>query len=117
MAAAAAAQAAMDQQARINRVTQLPLFYGIPSKDTIAPRHLIQRITFAARIANWNTDEKKIDNFYMLLRERALIWWEQLEYEGINIAVWDTVKTEFLAAYEPKCWMSVSGAGRCRGAL
>ena len=99
--AQAAAQAVADAN-RIKRATDLPPFFGAPSKDVIGARQLIDRMTHAARVARWDDDAAKCDNFYLLLRDRALIWWEQLVYEGVNVANWDTVKQEFLNTYEPK---------------
>ena len=94
---AQAAAAAVAAANRIKRATDLPPFYGAPSKDVIGARQLIDRMTHAARIANWNDNTSKCDNFYLLLRDRALVWWEQLVYEGVNVANWNDVKTEFLA--------------------
>lgn len=99
--AQAAAQAVADAN-RIKRATDLPPFFGAPSKDVIGARQLIDRMTHAARVAHWNDDASKCDNFYLLLRDRALIWWEQLVYEGVDVANWETVKREFLSTYEPK---------------
>ena len=99
---AQAAAAAVVNANRIKRATDLPPFFGAPSKDVIGARQLIDRMTHAARVANWNDDASKCDNFYLLLRDRALIWWEQLVYEGVDVANWDTVKQEFLSTYEPK---------------
>ena len=97
------AQAQAVAAARIKRATDLPPFHGIPAKDTISARQLIDRMTHAARIAGWNDDAAKCDNFYLLLRDRALVWWEQLRYEGIDVdGDWNAVKTDFLRTYEPK---------------
>ena len=75
----AAAAAAVADANRIKRATDLPPFYGVPSKDVCSARQLMDRMTHAARIANWNNADQKCDNFYLLLRDRALIWWEQLK--------------------------------------
>ena len=99
--AQAAAQAVVEAN-RIKRATDLPPFFGVPSKDVIGARQLLDRMTYAARVANWADDQAKCDNFYLLLRDRALVWWEQLIYEGVDVAVWDNVKREFLKTYEPR---------------
>ena len=94
-------QAALAANERVRKATELPLFFGVASKDTISAKHFLDRVDHAARIADWN-EARTIDNFYMLLRDRAIVWWEQLAYEDVNVAVWNTIKEEFLAAYEPK---------------
>ena len=97
---AAAAVAAAN---RIKKATDLPPFFGVPSKDTCSARQLMDRMTHAARIAGWANADQKCDNFYLLLRDRALVWWDQLKYEGIDVDNdWDAVKADFLRTYEPK---------------
>ena len=97
---AAAAVAAAN---RIKKATDLPPFFGVPSKDQCSARQLMDRMTHAARIAGWNQPDQKCDNFYLLLRDRALVWWDQLKYEGIDVDNdWDAVKADFLRTYEPK---------------
>ena len=78
---------------------ELPLIYGYREKDTITARNLIMRIQTAAEIAQWPDVE-----FFMILRYRALIWWETLEHAGINNKVSNDVETafSFLKAYERK---------------
>jgi len=100
-AAPADIQAALNNHDRVRRATDIPLFFGNKAKDTISARLLLARINRAAQIANWD-QARKLDNFYMILRETAVTWWEDLEEEGVNVANWDTVSAEFLAAYEPK---------------
>lgn len=87
---------------RVRRSTELPLFYGRREKDTITARNLIVRLETAANIAQWNDDIRKCNEFFMILRDRALIWWETLEDAGVNNQVWDEVKKAFLKAYEAK---------------
>jgi len=99
--AAADLQQALQNNERVRKASELPLFFGVPSKDTISAKHFLDRIAHAARIAGWGP-ERTLDNFYMLLRDRAIVWWEQLEDNDVDIADWEAVKTEFLAAYEPK---------------
>jgi hypothetical protein len=43
-------------------------------KDTVTPQVLLARIAKAAPIAGWNTHERKCAEFYMTLRDKALIW-------------------------------------------
>jgi len=92
---------------RIRKSTDLPLFYGRKEKDTVTARLLIDRFETASRIANWNANQgRKIEEFYLVLRDRALIWWKSLEdvpdiprnAEG-NYNNWARIKEEFLAAY------------------
>lgn len=114
-AAAAAAQAQADQQAaaaaaqleaalgaheRVRKSTELPLFYGRKEKDTCEAQLLIDRFESAGRIANWNTDARKCEEFYLLLRDKALQWWKALdEQPGVNKGNWTQVKTQFLNFY------------------
>lgn len=88
---------------RVRKSTDLPLFYGKKEKETVSPHVLLDRINRASVIAGWNTDERKCTEFYMILRDRALIWWDSLENcDNVNREVWADVQREFLAAYEPK---------------
>ncbi len=38
----------------------------------------------------------------MCLRDRAVAWFEGLIEEGLDVANWDVIRTEFLETYEPK---------------
>ena len=74
-------------------------------KDTVSPKVLLDRINRAALVANWNTDEENIRVLPhpLILRDRALVWWETLEDSpNDNQEVWADVKKEFLAAYAPR---------------
>ena len=100
--AAAAMEAALAGHDRIKKSSELPRFYGNPAKDTISARNLINRIAHAAQIAGWNTDARKLNEFYLILREGALVWWNALQDLDININSWAEVSTNFLENYEPK---------------
>ena len=96
-------QNALNAHDRIRKSTDLPLFFGKKDKDTVSPNVLLDRINRAATVANWNTDERKITEFYLILRDRALIWWETLEDSpNVDREVWADVQKEFLAAYAPR---------------
>ena len=96
---------------RVRRSTDLPVFYGNPNKDIlISARHFIKRFETAATIAKWDTDEKKCDEFYMLLREDAITWWETLEDYNVNTKVWNDVKAQFIKKFEPKATARTSCA-------
>ena len=56
----------------------------------------------AAQIAGWNNDARKLQEMYMILRDRAVVWWRSLPDAGIDHAVWNNVKNEFLAMYETR---------------
>ena len=86
---------------RVRRSTDLPLFYGRKDKDTITARLLIDRIVTAAGIANWD-DARKCQELYMILRDRAILWWNSLADTDIDRANWNALKTNFLACYEPR---------------
>jgi Retrotransposon gag protein len=92
---------------RVRKSTDLPLFYGRKEKDSVTARLLIDRFQTASRIANWDANQvRKIEEFYLILRDRALIWWKSLEdipdfpIDGNGrYNNWNRVKDEFLAAY------------------
>jgi len=92
---------ALNDHDRAKRSTDIPLYYGQPGRDTIAARLLIVRINDAGAIANWNNDRKLLE-FKMCLRDKAVGWFEDLIENRINVDDWDIVKAEFLETYEPK---------------
>ena len=81
MADAAAAQPnieeALANNDNVKRSTNLPLFYGMPGKDTATARMMIDRINHAATIAGWN-DRRKCSELYLILRDRAMLWFNAL---------------------------------------
>ena len=96
---------------RVRRSTDLPVFYGNPAKDIIiSPRQLVKRFENAARIATWNTDEKKCNEFYMILRDDAITWWETLEDYNVDVKNWNDVKAQFIKRFEPKATARTSCA-------
>ena len=40
----------------------------------------------AAQIAGWNNDARKLLEMYMILRNRAVVWWRSLPDAGIDRA-------------------------------
>jgi hypothetical protein len=92
---------ALNDHDRAKRSTDIPLFYAQPGRDTIAARLLIVRINDAGAIANWNNDRKLLE-FKMCLRDKAVGWFEDLIENRINVDDWDTVKAEFLESFELK---------------
>ena len=95
-------QALINHDAR-RRATDMPAWHGNKQLDTTSARLFLDRFAVAAEVAEWNNDERKIRNFYLLLRGRALVWWQQIkEDEDIDHADWNVVKQEFLAMYETK---------------
>ncbi|MGI9142027.1 MAG: C2HC-type zinc finger protein [Fluviibacter sp.] len=100
---AAAINNALIQHDRVRRTTDIPLFHGMPNKDSISPQQLIDRLERAARVAHWNTDELKCDQFFLSLRDEALKWSYTLDnIIGFNKENWGQVKGKFLEAYAPK---------------
>jgi hypothetical protein len=94
---------ALTQHDKVRRSTDIPLFYGKKDKDTISPQQLIERIERAARVANWNTDERKCDEFFLCLRDKAISWHNTLDnVDDFDKNNWTDVKKEFLDAYAPK---------------
>jgi hypothetical protein len=54
-------------------------------------------------VVNWNTDEQKITEFYLMLRNKAILWWDTLEDNAaINQNSWANIQREFLPAYAPR---------------
>jgi hypothetical protein len=88
---------------RVRRTTDIPLSYGVKERDTITPQQLIERIDRAARVANWNDDQIKCDQFFLSLREEAIMWANTLDnIIGFDKEDWGQVKAKFLEAYAPK---------------
>ena len=101
MAAIAAALADHD---RIRKSTDLPLFYGRKDKDVITAHQLMERLNRAAVIAGWD-NPRKTSEFYLILRDRAINWWNSLDNEGvpdITTDNWEELQAAFLRAYAPK---------------
>ena len=94
------AQALTDHE-RLKRSTDMPLYFGRKEKDTITTRHLIERIERGAEIATWDA-ARKCNELYMLLRDKALVWYESMVDDELDLKDWDVVKREFLKTYEPK---------------
>ncbi len=86
---------------RTKQSKDIPLFYGQAGKDTISARLLIVCVNDTATIGNWAAD-RKILEFKMCLRDRAVAWFEGLIEEGLDVNDWDVIKAEFLETYEPK---------------
>jgi hypothetical protein len=96
-------QEALNAHYRVCKSTDLPLFFGRKDKDTVPPNLLLDHINRAATIAQWNTDERKITEFYLTLRDRAILWWDTLDDNpNINKGNWADIQREFLAAYAPR---------------
>jgi hypothetical protein len=88
---------------RVRRTTDIPLYFGVKEKDTITPQQLVERLERAARVAKWDTDELKCDQFFLSLRDEALKWSNTLDNViGFNKNNWEDVKAKFLEAYAPK---------------
>jgi hypothetical protein len=92
----------LGQHDRTRRSTEMPLFYGSKEKDVCSALYLIDRLENSAKIANWDTDERKCEEFYAVLRDKALVWWFALKDHNVDPKVWAEVKQAFLKSYEPK---------------
>ena len=85
------------------RATELPLYYGRADKDVCTAQDLITRFETAATIAGWDADERKCQQFYLILRDNALRWWKTLgRIPDFDMTDWASVKRDFLRAYAPK---------------
>lgn len=95
-------QNALNAHDRVRKSTDIPLYYGRKEKETTNARTLVARVNKAALIAGWD-DTRKCQEFYMILRDKALIWWDSLDrIENFDKDNWVNVSTSFLAAYEPR---------------
>jgi hypothetical protein len=99
--AAASMAQALNHHDTLKRSTDMPLFFGRKDKDTITACHFIERIDRAQTIATWNA-ERTCNELYMILRDKALVWYESLADDDLDLKGWDVVKKEFLNTYEPK---------------
>jgi hypothetical protein len=92
---------ALNDHDHAKRSTDIPLYYGQPGRDTIAARLLIVHVTDAGAIAGWDNARKLLE-FKMCLRDKAVGWFEGLTEDRVDTDNWDTVKAEFLETYELK---------------
>ena len=103
--AAAAQQAAMAPALQghdcLRRSTEMPLFYGQKDKDTISAHLFIDRIETAAQVANWD-NARKLSEIYLVLRDRAVLWWNSLLDAEVDRANYAAVKADFLASNKPR---------------
>ncbi len=96
-------QEALNAHDHVRKSTDLPLFFGRKDKDIVPPNLLLDCINRAATVAQWNTDERKITEFYLTLRDQAILWWDTLDNNpNINKGNWADIQQEFLAAYAPR---------------
>ena len=81
----------------------MPLWYGDKTKDSCTALYIVDRLENAQRIGAWADAARICDEFYAILRGKALIWWGTLEKDqNVNLRVWAEVKKAFLKPYEPK---------------
>ena len=104
------AQNALLHHDRVRRSTDLPTFHGSNTRDSISARDLITRFENAATIAKWETAEKKCQEFFMLLRDDALVWWASMKDYKTDTKNWDAVKAHFIKKFEPKSTAKTSCA-------
>ena len=122
MAAATQQQAmaaALQGHDHLRRSTEMPLFFGQKDKDTLTARLFIVRIETATCVANWD-NTCKLSEIYLVLRNRAVIWWNSLKDTGIARDNWNATKNEFLASYEPRYTAKITCANfteltQCQG--
>jgi hypothetical protein len=108
----AALQQALQQHERVRKATELPLFYGEKSKDTIDPEDFIRRFNAASDLAGWvaapaagqpRNYRIKCQQFLSLLRNKAIEWWHSLELNpDNNYEDWDYIHDKFLQHYSPR---------------
>jgi len=100
-------EAALANQERIRKSTDLPLFYAQKDKDACTAELFIERFEVAAEIARWilpagqpNRYDRTCREFYLLLRGNALKWWASLDNcLDFDKTDWITVRARFLESY------------------
>jgi Retrotransposon gag protein len=100
-------EAALANQERIRKSTDLPLFYAQREKDVCTAELFMERFEVAANIARWIGPEDNPDRyvrtcreFYLLLRGNALKWWASLDNcLDFDKTDWVSVRTRFLESY------------------
>ena len=100
-AAAAPTAAGPGEAEHLRQITQIPLFYGRPDKDSLTAGMLIERVEAAAEAAGWN-NQRKLSAFFLALRDKALIWHKSLKLDRFNLRDWDVVRRQFILDYEPQ---------------
>ena len=83
-----------------NDVSKLPLWFGVPSKDTITGRQWVQRVERAIVATGWN-DDQTMSFVASSLRGEAHDWFQVLPRSNVNPAVWLEVRRAFLNSYDP----------------
>ena len=102
MAAQEAQLAALAEHDRIVRSTQCPVFRGDRTKDLKA-REWMDGFEVAAKIGKWTTDDRKINEFFTLLKDQARSWYFNLDtLPGLDLTKWSVVKERFLKQYDTK---------------
>ena len=96
-----AAAAGPGEAEHLRQITQIPLFYGRPDKDSLTAGMLIERVEAAAEAAGWN-NQRKLSAFFLVLRDKALVWHKSLKLDRINLRDWDIVRRQFVHDYEPQ---------------
>jgi hypothetical protein len=100
-------EAALANQERIRKSTDLPLFYAQKEKDVCTAELFLERFEVAANIARWILPEGQPDRyqrtcreFYLLLRGNALKWWASLDNcLDFDKTDWIAVRGRFLESY------------------
>ncbi len=96
----AAILAALLIHSRVRRST--PVF-GRKEMDTVTLLVLLAKMGKATPIAGWNMGERICAEFYMTLRDKALIWWDSLDNcVNVDKNMWADVQREFIAAHAPR---------------
>jgi len=108
----AALQQALVNHERVRKATELPLFYGDKSKDTIDPEDFITRFQSASDIAGWvvvppaggpPNEHIKCEQFLSLLRGKAIEWRHSVEINADYILDnWAYLRDKFLTHYSPR---------------
>jgi hypothetical protein len=58
----------------------------------------VERVERAVTIANFNA-KRKCTKVYMILSDKAIVWYESLQVDDLDLEDWDVIKKEFLKAH------------------
>ena len=89
----------LNEHERNKKVSGLPVYYGLPGKDTITTKQLIRRVEQAATVCGWNDGQKALQ-LSITFKSSALVWYEGLDKSHrLDVNDWAVLKKNFLETY------------------
>jgi hypothetical protein len=83
-----------------NPKTDIPIFYGGKSRDSITAKCMYDHIIVAQRTYRWS-DAATAGNFKLALRGKAIDWLNCIkDTERVDITLWSTIEPHFKSHYE-----------------